>query len=238
MTVEFAYQHVREHFPEMKFTLFLDKLNRAVQEFIQETDCVIASVKGTVSGTTITITSPASQTLTNQGNGNQMLYNIPTFVYAVHEIRFADSQGAYLDSPVRYLIDVNTIEFFNTEGEPLNEWPSDVYYIEFVSTKAPTALSATTDSIAIPDTFCEGVIAKILSDMYASGGKNAILQLAGWWREEFLRVRRAAKRFGNWQRDRTMQRGVVGELMAADGNTSIYGEPTVMTETNYDGGAF
>lgn len=234
-TVEHVFQECQHHIPGLSFTMFLSKLNRAIQSFIQETDCVLISIKGTISSTSsdIEITSPASQTLTNQGTGNQMIFNIPTFCYNVNEIRFANSDGVYLDSPCNYIINSNQIEFYDTEGDPLIEWPANVGYIEFIGAKAPADLTALTDTLSVPSQFVDALVARLLMDLYAKEDK---LNNAGWFRGEYLRLRVEAKRFGNTQRDRTQSRGYVGELMARDSFTDIYSASE--DTNNTDGGTF
>lgn len=234
-TVEHVFQECQHHFPTLSFTMFLSKLNRAIQAFIQETDSVSVKILGQVSPTSvdIEITSPAAQTLTNQGTGNQLIFNIPTYCYAVHEIRFANTNGVYLDSPCNYIISNDRLEFFDNEGDPLTQWPANIAYIEFLATKAPADLAALTDSLSVPSQFVDAIVARILMDLYAKEDK---LNNAGWWRGEYLRLRVEAKRFGNTQRDKTSARGYVGELLARDSNTDDYSSNT--EETNLDGGIF
>ena len=234
-TVKYAFDECQSHFKDLSFNLFLVKLNRAILQFIGETDCVTVRVLGSINtDDSITITSPAAQTLTNVGTGEQLRYVIPTYVHEILGVKFANASGEYLDAPMNYAIDLNHIEFYNPDGE--TGWPSDVAYIEFYASKAPADLTAATDTIAIPDQFAGGVIAMILSDLYARGRDEARLQLAGWYRSEYQRIRKLAKHYGVVQRSRYDGRGKVGELIGRDSDTSIYGTQT--GDGSIDGGTF
>lgn len=238
-TAYHLYQECKEHFPDLNFTYFSNRLNRIVKQFIQDTECTRIVIVGSLtSGSNdITISSPASQTLTDQGTEDAMWYAFPNYVYAIDDIRYMTTDGTYLDSPVFPVISDNRIEFYDTDGQALSEWPSEIAYVEFHGLKSPSAISAVTDTVDVPDQFVDALVARILMDLYAQG-KGALLQLAGWWRAEYLRLRLEAKKYGISQRDMTERRGAVGELMAADSATSqIFGSESTGISVN-DGGTF
>jgi hypothetical protein len=219
MTVHQIWEEVKMHFPDTPFNYVLMKANEVQGVFVQETECIKATLSCTASSNQLIVASPYTQTLTSS-DSNALTFAFPTRALFISEILFRNSDGEYIDNGLTYKIDLDKLMFGDSEGEMISTFPSDITTIELVCILTPATLTASTDTPSIPSRFHQAITYGILRSMYGIG-KTALLQNAGWYRSEYERLRLEARRYANTAGDKTSHVVPVGELLT-DVSSQIY----------------
>jgi len=171
MTLQQMVEDIQTVFPDYGWTHIVLELNRAYTEFCRLTGLNIAE----------TDLSAFSNWSTRTDNSYTIYYiTLGSDVDTIMNMSLRDSSDNIL---YNYTINYEIKRSKVLEVVPVNNTTlPDTAYLHITYRKIPTALSSTTDTIAIDDIYSAALVDKVLSKFWARKG---ILQNAGWHRSEY-----------------------------------------------------